>query len=167
MSSHPKIFVAHASQNEAFALRFAEDLDLCGASTWIAPRDLPASSAGNAEILENLANSDVFLPIVSGFYTQKSRSGMIQMEISLALATAHKNPDGFRILPVRVENCDIPRSLAPFQYVFNDEYVSMIRSICKSLNDTLPIGRFSRLDVLGFGLKGRRKVKTVLTNPRL
>lgn len=108
-----KVFISHAHQDNAFAMRLAEGLKSIGVEVWV---DEFAISVGDnliKKINEGLAKCDYLIVIMSNAYFESSWTRH-EFSVFAAREMAGKtNP----ILPVLIEACDIPAFLQDRVYL--------------------------------------------------
>ena len=111
-----RVFLCHASQDKPGWRVFCR-LTLEG---WIDPwldeeKLLPGQSWGD-EIEKAVETSHAVIVCVSGRSVNKE--GFVQRELKYVLDIALEKPEGtIFIIPIRLEECEIPRSLRSWQYV--------------------------------------------------
>lgn len=112
-----KVFLCHASQDKSTA---RELYGLLGAESWLDPwldeRNLLPGQDWNMEIEKAVESADVIIVFLSR--TSVSKNGYIQKELRQVLDVALEKPEGgIFIIPVRLDDCEIPRRLRNWQYV--------------------------------------------------
>lgn len=112
-----QVFVAYAVEDLAIARRLSEALCAEGCSPWLDKEKLLAGQNWPRAIERAIEVSDVFVACFSNRSVEKR--GMFQEELRHALACARRRPlDDPFVLPVRLEQCEVPRSIANHvQYV--------------------------------------------------
>lgn len=79
-----------------------------------------------------------------------AQEGFFHKELNLALDTAAEKPDGtIFIIPVRVEECEVPRRLLPYQYVDYFGEKLQTQRVYESLIESLKV----RAQALGISIK--------------
>ena len=101
-------FISYSRINKAFALKLAKELKAAGFPVWLDQLDIPAGSRWDDEIEKALRDCGIFLTILT---PASIASENAKDEIGYAI------DHGKRILPVLLEECDIPLRLRRFQYV--------------------------------------------------
>lgn len=101
-------FISYSRINSEFAVRLAKDLKSAGYDVWLDQLDISAGARWDDEIGKALETSDTFMIVLS---PESIQSQNVKDEIGYAI-DAGKN-----ILPVVIQNCNIPYRLRRFQYV--------------------------------------------------
>ena len=127
-----KVFLCHASTDkETVRDLYQRFIDEGWLDPWLDEKKILAGQNWEIEIQNTVRNSHVVLVCLS--QSAITREGYIQREISLALDTAEEKPEGtIFIIPVRLENCDIPQRLKKYHWVnyFDaDGYRQIIKSL--------------------------------------
>jgi len=112
-----KVFLCHASQDKSIVRELHQRLL---AEDWIDPwldeeRLLPGQD-WNREIEKAVESSDAVIVLVST--TSVSKEGYVQKELRQVLRIAEEKLEGaIFILPVRLDDCAIPRQLREIQFL--------------------------------------------------
>lgn len=109
----PKVFISHASEDkDRFVLRFAERLRLRGIDAWVDQWEmLPGDNLVDKIFNQGLKTADVVIVVLSSVGLQKP---WVQKELNTAVI---KNiEDSTRLIPVRLDNCEIPECLRDTVY---------------------------------------------------
>ncbi len=101
-------FISYSRINSDFALRLAKDLKAVGEDIWFDQLDIPTGARWDDEIEKALDKSEAFLIILS---PESIKSQNVKDEVGYAIDA------GKLILPVVIENCNVPFRLRRFQYV--------------------------------------------------
>jgi hypothetical protein len=101
-------FISYSRVNQQFALRLAGELKSAGFSVWMDQFDIPTGSRWDDEIEKALRESQIFLFIMT---PASIASENAKDEVGYAI------DHGKRILPVLLEECEIPLRLRRLQYV--------------------------------------------------
>ncbi|MBI5296550.1 MAG: SUMF1/EgtB/PvdO family nonheme iron enzyme [Chloroflexi bacterium] len=116
MSRPLRVFLCHASQDKPAVWRLHRYLKQHGVQPWLDQVDLLPGQNWEVEIPNALAASDVILVCLSKNSVDKE--GYVQKEISFALDKALEKPEGtIFVIPVKLEECDIPKRLSRYQWV--------------------------------------------------
>jgi hypothetical protein len=112
-----RIFLCHASQDKPIVRDLYKRFT---AVPWIDPwldeEKLVPGQDWNLEIEKAVETSDAIIVCLST--ASVTREGYVQRELRQILDEAQEKPDGtIFILPVRLDNCDLPRSLRGTQAV--------------------------------------------------
>ncbi|MDQ2693587.1 MAG: TIR domain-containing protein, partial [Chloroflexota bacterium] len=101
-------FISYSRVNKSFALKLARELKEAGFPVWLDQLDIPAGARWDDEIEKALRECGIFLTILT---PDSISSENAKDEIGYAI------DHGKRILPVLLEECEIPLRLRRFQYV--------------------------------------------------
>jgi hypothetical protein len=103
-----QIFISYSHVDSGFADKLTAKLERAGYSTWLDHTDIQAGAHWDDEIVKGLDTSEVFLVILSN---KSTISQNVKDEIGYAID--HNK----QILPVLLENCEVPFRLRRVQYV--------------------------------------------------
>lgn len=112
-----RVFLCHASQDKPIVRGLHKKLS---AETWIDPwldeeRLLPGQD-WDLEIEKAVESSDAIIVCLSS--TSVSKEGYVQKELRKVIDVSLEKPEGvIYIIPVRLDECDSPRSLRTRQYI--------------------------------------------------
>ena len=116
-------FLCYAKENSTAVREFRERLR---AETWIDPwfdeEDILPGQKWEGSVVDAVHNSHAVIVFLSSIAVRKE--GFFHKELKLALDAAAEKPDGtIFIIPIRLDVCDVPERLLPYQYVdyFGDE----------------------------------------------
>lgn len=101
-------FISYSRVNKEFAVRLAKELRAAGFPIWLDQLDIPAGARWDDEIEKALYECGIFMTILT---PASIASENAKDEIGYAI------DHGKRILPVLLEDCEIPLRLRRFQYV--------------------------------------------------
>lgn len=127
-----RVFLCHASQDKSSVRRIHRSLTKVGwIDPWLDEEKLLPGEDWNLEIDKTLETTDVVLVCFSNHSITKE--GYVQKEIRKVLDVSLEKPEGtIFVIPVRLEQCEIPRSLSKWQCV--DYFVDgSLERIIKSL----------------------------------
>jgi len=111
-----RVFLCHASQDKPAVWKLHRYLKLRGVQPWLDELDLLPGENWEVEIPNAIFSSDVILVCLSKNSVDKE--GYVQKEISFALDKALEKPEGtIFVVPVKLEDCDVPKRLNRFQWV--------------------------------------------------
>jgi len=135
-----RTFLSYSRQNKDFALKLAKELKSSGFPVWIDQLDIPTGARWDDELEKALKDCEIFMVILT---PASSASDNVKDEIGYAIDTNK------RILPILLENADVPLRLRRFQYVdFSnksyEEGVESAKALLRSLTDT-PTGFYPRV----------------------
>lgn len=115
-STGVKIFLCHSSGDKAVVRELYRRLKADGQRPWLDEENLVAGQDWNLEISRAVRSSDAVVVCLSG--QSVAKSGYVQKEIKQILDVADEQPEGkIFIIPLRLEECEIPSRLAKWQWV--------------------------------------------------
>ncbi len=130
-------FLCYSKENSTDVREFRERLK---AETWVDPwfdeEDILPGEKWEGSVSEAVHNSHAVIIFLSSFAVRTE--GFFHVELKLALDAAAEKPDGtIFIIPIRLDACDVPDRLQPYQYVdyFGDAehkdrvYTSLIKAL--------------------------------------
>jgi hypothetical protein len=106
--SRRRTFISYSRTNEAFAVKLATELKISGYSVWLDQLDIPTGARWDDEIEKALRECGIFLAILTPAFIASENA---KDEIGYAI------DHGKRILPVLLQECEIPFRLRRFQYI--------------------------------------------------
>lgn len=113
----PRVFVAYAAEDSAIVNRLCDRLEMDGIDAWLDRRRLLPGDDWKRAIFAAIRNADFFIACL----TRRSltKRGTFQAELRHALQwAAHVPLDDLFLMPVRLEECRVPRRIAAeVQYV--------------------------------------------------
>jgi len=116
-------FLCYAKENSTGVREFRERLK---AEAWIDPwfdeEDILPGQMWEERVTDAVHNSHAVIIFLSSIAVRTE--GFFHKELKLALDAATEKPDGtIFIIPIRLDDCDVPERLMPYQYVdyFGDE----------------------------------------------
>jgi hypothetical protein len=118
----PKVFISYAHEDEEEARRVYRQLEEVGFQCWFDKEALLPGVDWDREIRKAINNTDFIVILVSRKACTKR--GYVQREIRMALDMTKEVPEGQAyLIPVRIENCDIPEEMSRYHYcdLFRDE----------------------------------------------
>lgn len=112
-----KVFLCHSSGDKQVVRKLYQQLRVKkGIDPWLDEVKLLPGVDWNREISLALQESDVVIVCLSK--TSINKEGYVQKEIRRALDVAEEKPDGtIFIIPLRVEDCEVPQRLSQWQWV--------------------------------------------------
>lgn len=111
-----RVFLCHASQDKPAVWKLHRYLKQHGISPWLDQADLLPGQDWEVEIPKAIFTSDVILVCLSK--NSVNKEGYVQKEIAFALDKAMEKPEGvIFIIPVKLEECDVPKRLSRYQWV--------------------------------------------------
>ena len=110
------VFLCHSSGDKPRVRRLDRRLRAAGVDTWLDERSLVAGQEWDDAIRQAVRKADAVLVCLSR--DSVSKTGYIQKEIRDVLDVADEQPEGARFLiPVRLEECDVPGRLSRWHWV--------------------------------------------------
>jgi len=110
-----RVFICYSPQNWIEAKKLYEDLRRNNCNPWLDEEKLMPGHYKDLEISNALNNSDIVLILLSK--QSVGQSGRMQKEIKAALEISETHPDGkIFIIPVRLDECEVPASLSKWQW---------------------------------------------------
>jgi len=111
-----RVFLCHASQDKPAVRKMYTYLKQHGVQPWLDREDLLPGQDWEVEIPKAIFTSDVILVCLSK--NSVNKEGYVQKEIAFALDKALEKPQGtIFIIPVKLEECDVPDRLKRYQWV--------------------------------------------------
>lgn len=135
-----KVFLCHAHVDKDAAKQLYDRLIRDGVDAWLDKEKLLGGANWEFEIRKAVRECDIFLVCVSEQFTQRlRRKNFAQTEVGIALNEAELKPkEQIYIVPVRLENCAVPKSLQRWHWVDlfeSDGYERLIRSLNKRIEE--------------------------------
>jgi len=111
-----KIFLSYAGEDRDRVERLHQRLFDAGLSPWVDHKDIVGGEDWDRSIKQAIHNASIFIACLSRHSVGKR--GFIQKEVNQALDIAQGMlPQDIYIIPVMLEDCELPERLAPFQAV--------------------------------------------------
>jgi TIR domain len=130
-STAPLVFLCHSSGDKERVRDLYHRLQTDDVRCWFDEEDLLAGQDWEYEITRAIRRSKFVLACLSE--ASITRSGYVQKELKIALDVADKQPEGVAfIIPVRLEECEIPDRLQRWHWVdlFKDGgYERLVRGL--------------------------------------
>lgn len=143
-NSKLSIFLCHASEDKKTVRALYERLHADSFDVWLDDEKLLPGQDWELEIRKAIRQSNVVIVCLST--NSLTKEGFIQKEIKIALNVAEEKPEGtIFIIPVRLEDCEIPDRLSKWQYVdffAEDGYERLTKSLIKRASDL--VGKISK-----------------------
>ena len=116
MMNHPLVFVSYAKEDKDRAKELYCHSKKIGLNPWLDEEDILPGEVWVDEIRKTICSSDFFVICLSKASVNKR--GFIQKEIGIALDVLDEIPEGkIYLIPVRLEECDVPKRLSSYQWV--------------------------------------------------
>lgn len=115
-----KVFISYAKEDYSYAEELYNYLQLHDYDPWLDKKCLLAGANWDMEIKKALRQSDFIILLLSD--TSISKRGYVQREYKLALQYwEEKVEDDIYIIPILINECEVPVSLNRFQWLQYDE----------------------------------------------
>ena len=127
-----RVFLCHSSKDKPFVANLYSKLDAeTNIEAWLDEIKILPGQDWESEIKQAIRNSDVFIVCLSS--NSINKEGYIQKEIFTALNVAEEKPEStIFIIPVRLEECQVPLRLSRWQWVdlFKpDGYIKLTKAL--------------------------------------
>jgi hypothetical protein len=111
-----RIFLSYAREDEVRVREIYLHLERAGYRPWMDKQSLEPGSRWEAAIRVAIRNSEIFMPCLSP--NSIGKTGIIRKEVEEALDIWRDRLDSdYRVIPVRIAECDLPESLQKFEWV--------------------------------------------------
>jgi len=131
MKEKQTLFFSYARSDTEFALRLAKDLREAGAELWIDQLDIAVGSQWDSAIEAALRRCEILLLIIS---KASVASNNVKDEVAFAIE------EGKRIIPILLENCELPFRWRRFHYLdFTADYEAAARALMSELQLRPPL----------------------------
>ena len=111
-----RVFLCHASGDKPAVRNLYRRLRVSGFDPWLDEEDLLPGQDWQLEIPKAVRSSDAVIICLSRKAITKA--GYVQKEIKYALDAADEQPEGaIFLIPLRVEECEVPERLSRWQWV--------------------------------------------------
>jgi CheY-like chemotaxis protein len=132
------VFLCHAHKDKEKVCQYYNRLkNERGIDPWLDAEKLLPGTDWELEIGSAVRSSDVVLVFLSKYSVNKE--GYVQKEIKQALDAVDEKPDGtIYIIPLRLEDCEVPKRLQRWQWLDlyeTDSYEKMLTSLRKRANN--------------------------------
>jgi TIR domain/Protein of unknown function (DUF3298) len=128
---HNKIFISYAKEDITFAEKLYSFLKENDFHPWLDKKDLLPGQDWNFTIKKTLREADYIIVLLSSNSVQKR--GYVQREFKLALDYyEEKLDDDIYLIPLKINNCEIPSKLNKFQwtdYKEDDSFQKILQSL--------------------------------------
>lgn len=133
MKSGIKLFLSHNSADKPFVRRVADDLESQGLNVWLDERKMKAGDSITDGIAEGMSSYDAFLI----FLSQRSvNAPWVKEELRIALNKRIRTLGKLKIIPILLEDCEIPLFLEDYIHVdFSNSgnYQDSFNFLCDSI----------------------------------
>ena len=132
-----KIFISYSHHDKAFANKLSDSLKAAGYETWIDTQSIKVGENFIEKIDQGLSQSDYIVAVLSESYNQ---SRTAQQELS-AFAMKEVSASRNNILPVLIENCEIPvflqdRVYADFRGSYEEGFNQLVLALSPKKSKT-------------------------------
>ena len=111
-----RIFLCHSSGDKPEVRNLYQRLSSDGFDPWLDEEDLLPGQKWKVEIPKAVKTSDVVIVCLS--HKAINKAGYVQKEIKFALDKADEQPeDTISLIPLKLEECDVPERLQSWQWV--------------------------------------------------
>jgi hypothetical protein len=133
------VFLCHASEDKPTVRELYEKLQRDGFDPWLDEENLFPGQDWKHEISKAVRDSDVVLVCLSE--NSVSKTGYVQKEIKVALDVVDEQLEGaIFIIPVKLEECDVPDRLSPWQWVNLEDARGYERLVASLLSRSIELG---------------------------
>lgn len=117
--SPPSVFLSHSSVNKTFVRRVKNSLEQYKIKTWLDESNIKPGESITESLQKGLLECDVLLLFLTPHSVQ---SGWVRTEWQSRFA-AQVSTRKVRVIPLLVENCEIPEFLKDIKYIdFRSDY---------------------------------------------
>lgn len=137
-----KVFISYAREDYQYAKDIYEFLEANNFKPWMDKKKLIVGQRWENQIMSELKTADFIIILLSK--TSVAKRGFVQREFKYALKYAEEklNSDIF-ILPIKLDDCEVPEELAIFNWAEYNEYETYIEIV-----DALNIQRNIRISTI-------------------
>jgi hypothetical protein len=129
-----RVFICHSSRDKAIARKLADDLRTLGHEPWLDEYAIRVGDSIPGKIEEGLQNADFVVVLLS---PSAVKSGWVDREWK-AKYWAEVSAGRVMVLPVLVEDCEIPLLLAPKKYADLRNYATGLVQLVGAIDPALP-----------------------------
>ena len=116
MNNKPTIFLSYARPDKKEVEKLYQKLTAAGYKPWMDTKDLVAGEDWRKTLQKAIKNASFFIVCLSN--NSVNKRGVIQEEIKEALGILRQKLESdIYLIPVRLNDCEIPESLAGIQYL--------------------------------------------------
>jgi mannose-1-phosphate guanylyltransferase len=154
MDDKPQIFICYAKEDRTKIEGLYQELSEKGYKPWMDEKELLPGAIWREEIQKAIRGSDFFLACISKNLVNKR--GFVHREIREALEICQERlPTDIYLIPVRLEECEIPESLRYLQHVdfFDNDFLEKLEHT---------IGQKKKPEDLSVDLSSRKKTSQPL-----
>lgn len=164
-----KVFISYVREDEAIAQKIHDYLKAEGHDIWIDQEKLIPGQDWKQEIQKAINSNDVFIACLSSNSIKKQ--GYSHKELKTALDFADQKPEGeIYIIPIRLDECEIPLSLQNkhcVDYFKKDSMKNILRAITsKEKEGKAPIKKRASNEVIHASFI-KENINSIIFNSRL
>jgi TIR domain/AAA domain len=128
----PSVFLSYAPSDRDRVDTLRQRLRRDGVKVWVDKEQLSPGQDWRSEISDAIRSADCFLVCLSR--EAVNSQGYFQLETRLALEVAEERTAGAFLIPVRLEECEVPENLARYHWVdlFQPDGYSRLRGAIES-----------------------------------
>jgi hypothetical protein len=116
MMTNPQMFLSYAREDEIVVRAIYQKLKEAGFSAWMDTQNILPGQRWQYQIKRALQNAELIIAFLSLISIEKR--GFLQKEIRVALERLQEKLDSdIYLIPVRLDNCEVPASLSDIQWV--------------------------------------------------
>ena len=155
-----KVFLCYTHADRLPVKELYDLLTHDGVEVWMDKENLLGGKNWGIEIRKAVRDCDIFIACISADFTKKySLKKFNQTEVGIALNEAQVRPnDKIFIVPVRMEECDVPKKLSKLHWIDlfeSDGYKQLIRSLNQRIEQLEPENSISNISIqIGGNIKG-------------
>lgn len=122
MKDRPEVFFSYAREDAARVSEIYQLVKSKGFQPWMDTRDIAGGEDWDLAIKRAIRRANFFLVFISHFSIVKTGVLKDEMESGISIRQSNLEHERF-LIPVRLEECEIPESLKPYQWVnyFDDD----------------------------------------------
>jgi TIR domain len=122
VKDQPEVFFSYAREDEARVAEIYRLLKSKGFRPWMDTRDIAGGEDWDLAIQRAIRRANFFLAFISHFSLVKTGVLKAEMESGISIRQSHLEHERF-LIPVRLEERDLPDSLKPYQWInyFDDD----------------------------------------------
>lgn len=127
------IFLSHSSKDKPFVRKLSNDLQRLGHYTWIDEAEIKIGDSLIDKIGSGIAHTDYLGIVLSN---NSIESEWVKREVEIAL-TQEINGKFYKVLPIRIDNCEIPLFLSGRRYAdfrTDEIYKSSLNEIANTIS---------------------------------
>jgi TIR domain len=128
-----QVFLIYAHSDKQAVRKLYQRITRCGIKTWLDEKELWPGQNWKYEIHQAILGSDIVLVCLSRQFNKQG--GFRHEELKIALKKANSLPDDeIFLIPVRLEKCDLPEPVRPWQCVNlfeSDGYKKLLKTFRK------------------------------------